>query len=662
MKCSMSKGLLMTALITGSVMWGGTSVFAEELQEYTLDQMVVTATRTEKRDVDVPASTTILTTKDLKNTGAQNLQVALGKVPGLIYKTFGASGSSMGTMANEVAVRGVSNGTLVMLNGVPMNLRGKYYLDAMPIESIEKVEIIKGSGSVLYGSEAMGGVINIITKKAYHNSITAGVGNYGQQKYAVNVGNEKVTVGYNIEKWGSVDPISKSNDKGPKHVDMDSNHKNNLFLNYNINDNWALLYNYFETNTKYNTWFDGAYVNVPANGALQQNREYVSKQNMVQLNYKDETVKGSIYYNQNKLMADGFTNYNTAGKYSGKMYDTDEKNRTYGADIQKLWNTSSKGELILGTSYQNEFYDDRGGDGHKSKRKITDRNIYAVYGQYDHKFDDKNEFILGARETWTTAGYKDQNYDNFSMSGQYLYKLSDNDSVYANVSQSFIMPTFSQMYGSSEQAVSNPDLKPQKGTNYEVGWKRVNNNHTWKAAIYHMDIDDNITSKWDKNANGGKGEYQYANQDFKNTGIELSCNVKNDNGFSFDWGINYMNPQSKDSGKQAKKPYWDRSYGRIQLTGGIGYNVDKWDTYLQGTYLGKRVASASALHSVNLKPYFLTSLTTTYNADKQSSISLAINNLLNRDDILGHSGRLNYSGSEYYSTPTNFLLSYTYKF
>ena len=92
------------------------------------------------------------------------------------------------------------------------------------------------------------------------------------------------------------------------------------------------------------------------------------------------------------------------------------------------------------------------------------RNIYAVYGQYDYKFDEKNEFIFGARETWTTGGYKDQNYDNFSMSGQYLHKLTENDSLYASVGQSFIMPTFSQMYGASDSAVSNPDLKPQKGS------------------------------------------------------------------------------------------------------------------------------------------------------------------------------------------------------
>lgn len=639
---SFSKGMLMSAIILGCVTIGGNTVFAENsTEEFTLDPMVITATRSEKRDVDVPASTTILSTQDLKNTGAQNLQVALGRVPGLIYKTFAPGGGAMGTMANEIAIRGVSNGTLVMLNGTPMNLRGKYFLDAIPVESVERVEIVKGGGSVLYGSEAMGGVINIITKKEFSNSVSVGYGNYGQQKYSATVGAGDLNIGYTLEKWGDVDTISRSHDKGDKHTDMTGSEKRNLFLNYKLNDNLNFLYNYYETNVRYDTWFDDAYKSVPKGGALQQNREYVTKQNLVQLNYNDGSIKGNLYYNQNKLMADGFTNYTTAGKYSGKVYDTDEKNRTYGADLQKEWKLNSKAQLILGGSYQNEFYDNYG-------TKLTDRHIYAVYGQYDHKFDEKNEFIFGARETWTTAGYRDQNYDNFSMSGKYLYKLTENDSIYASVQQSFIMPTFSQMYGASEQAISNPDLKPQKGTNYEIGYKKVTDTHSWKAAIYHIDITDNITATWNKN----KSEYQYTNEDFKNTGVELSCDITGSNGFSYNWGVNYMDPKVKGT----KKPYWDRKYGRWQLNGGITYTKDKWTSSLQGIYLAKRVETPSSSHSFKEKPYFLTSLTTTYNADKQNSFTLTIDNILDREDNLSH------SGSEYYSTPFNFMLTYNYKF
>lgn len=639
---SFSKSLLMTALITGTVLWGGNSVFAQENeQEFTLDPMVITATRTEKRDVDVPASTTILSNQDLKNTGAQNLQVALGRVPGLVYKTFAPGGGAMGTMANEIAIRGVSNGTLVMLNGTPMNLRGKYYLDAIPVENVERVEIVKGSAGVLYGSEAMGGVINIITKKEFTNSVSVGYGNYGQQKYSASVGTDKVNVGYNLEKWGNVDTISRSDDKGLKHTDMTGSEKRNLYVDYKINDNWNFLYNYFETNVRYDTWFDDAYKEVPKGGALQQNREYVTKQNLVQLLYQDDTLKANLYYNQNKLMANGFTNYNTSGKFQGKIYDTDEKNRTYGADVQKEWQLNSKGSLVLGGSYQNEFYDDY-------SSKVTDRHIYAVYGQYDHKFDDKNELIVGARETWTTGGYRDQNYDNFSMSGQYVHKLDDDDSLYANVTQSFIMPTFSQMYGASDTAIANPDLKPQKGVSYEAGWKRVTDSHSWKAAVYHIDITDNISATWYTD----KTEYQYTNEDFKNTGIELSCDIEGKNGWSYNWGVNYMDPKVKGT----KKPYWDRKYGRVQLNGGITYSKDKWVSSLQGTYLAERVGTPSGSHSSHEKPYFLTSLTTTYNADKQNSFTLTMDNLLDREDNLSH------SGSEYYSTPFNFMLTYNYKF
>ena len=639
---SFSKSLLMTALITGTVLWGGNSVLAQENeQEFTLDPMVITATRTEKRDVDVPASTTILSNQDLKNTGAQNLQVALGRVPGLIYKTFSPGGGAMGTMANEIAIRGVSNGTLVMLNGTPMNLRGKYFLDAIPVENVERVEIVKGGAGVLYGSEAMGGVINIITKKEFTNSVSVGYGNYGQQKYSASVGTDKVNVGYNLEKWGNVDTISRSDDKGLKHTDMTGSEKRNLHVDYKINDNWNFLYNYFETNVRYDTWFDDAYKEVPKGGALQQNREYVTKQNLVQLLYQDDTLKANLYYNQNKLMANGFTNYNTSGKFQGKIYDTDEKNRTYGADVQKEWQLNSKGSLVLGGSYQNEFYDNY-------SSKVTDRHIYAVYGQYDHKFDDKNELIVGARETWTTGGYRDQNYDNFSMSGQYVHKLDDDDSLYANVTQSFIMPTFSQMYGASDTAIANPDLKPQKGVSYEAGWKRVTDSHSWKAAVYHIDITDNISATWDTD----KTEYQYTNEDFKNTGIELSCDIEGKNGWSYNWGVNYMDPKVKGT----KKPYWDRKYGRVQLNGGITYSKDKWVSSLQGTYLAERVGTPSSSHSSHEKPYFLTSLTTTYNADKQNSFTLTMDNLLDREDNLSH------SGSEYYSTPFNFMLTYNYKF
>lgn len=89
MEKSVTKALLMTALITNSLVVGAVTVFAEEsLTEYTLDTMVVTATRTEKRDVDVPASTEIITYEDIVDSGSVNAMEAVSKMLGVDYNTY----------------------------------------------------------------------------------------------------------------------------------------------------------------------------------------------------------------------------------------------------------------------------------------------------------------------------------------------------------------------------------------------------------------------------------------------------------------------------------------------------------------------------------------------------------------------------------------------
>ena len=341
-----TKGMLMTALITGTVLWGGTSVFAEELDEYSLDQVIVTATRTEKRDVDVPASTQIITEQDIKDSGSQSVAEVLGKQAGIEYKSFGPLGSSMGTMINEVNIRGISNGTLVLVNGNPVSWRGKYNLEAIPTESIERIEVVKSGGSVLYGSEAMAGVINIITKKKGSNSVSVGFGNRSHQNYKVNVGNEKFTAGYNLEKMGRVNyrnlsSVSYNKLGGKTRTDADDIKKQSVNLGYNFNNNLSFAYNYYESKVNYERFFTevtkgDAAVNEQFNGRL-----YTTRQNNFQLNYKDNDYKGSVYYNVATVESEGPTFYTTSGSTSGtknfSKYHTKEKNSTIGADLQRNW-------------------------------------------------------------------------------------------------------------------------------------------------------------------------------------------------------------------------------------------------------------------------------------------------------------------------------------
>lgn len=167
--------------------------------EYSLDEVTVTAMRYEAKDLDTPADVAVYSNAQLKATGAVNIVEALKYKEGIIYHSMGYQGQSWGNMTSQIIIRGVDNGTLVMINGVPVNLNGKYNLEQIPIESVERVEIVKGGGSVLYGSEAFGGVINIITKTKVDNTITVS-GGTNQQNHAVSFQAGKSSFNYTYGK------------------------------------------------------------------------------------------------------------------------------------------------------------------------------------------------------------------------------------------------------------------------------------------------------------------------------------------------------------------------------------------------------------------------------------------------------------------------------
>ena len=195
MKTKLSKSMLMTALICGTivpVLCGSASVYAEEAKEeamsaFELDPMIVTATKSEMKTLEVPASVEVIDRERIENSGAGNAFEVMTNALGVMTHSQGVSGMSMGSMTSRVMIRGVEKGTLVMVNGVRLNQDGKYNLEDIPAEAIERIEIVRGGGSVLYGSEATGGVVNIITKKNMKNSVKIEAGNYNRQRYAANL-------------------------------------------------------------------------------------------------------------------------------------------------------------------------------------------------------------------------------------------------------------------------------------------------------------------------------------------------------------------------------------------------------------------------------------------------------------------------------------------
>ena len=636
----------------------------ETLPTYSLGEVVVTATRTQKRDIDVPAATTVITAEDIKKSGAANASDALEKVNGFVYKSFGPNGAAMGAMTNEVNVRGLKGGALVLMNGNPIAWRGKYNLDQIPASQIERIEIVKGGGSVLYGSEAVAGVINIITKKKSTNEVHAGFGNYGQRSCGVTLGDDKFGFYYNYDKFGRRDKLTYTDYEQARlhaqtRTDIYDIVKQNMGVTYRVNPRLDFQVGYYETEGKYSrtvTAVDNTHGPTAAQhiriGEPYNRRKYETKQYITQLNYRDSKWKGSLFFNTGTLEFKGpsYFNSRTGLRTPNGRYHTREKNMTYGIDMQRTWRVNPKSTAILGVDLMHERFADIPTDASTDNARYS-RNNWGVFGQWEQRFDERNTGIFGLRETWTTGAARGQNYHNLSASAQWLHKLNRENSVYLNVSQSFVMPAFAQMYPNNDRQMAAPNLRPQKGVNYEIGWKQKHNGHSWKAALFHMRVKDNITAR--VNRTGGRAEYQYTNEDFRNIGLELSNEIQGTHGFSYNWGLTWQNPQTKSSKKMLG---WERTFGRIQLTGGVTYKKDKWTSSLSASYLADRVQSPSDAPAYRSKPYLLTTWNTTYAPDENSELSLRIDNVLNRNDTTMH------SGSEYYVAPINYLLSYSYRF
>ena len=168
-----------SALAIGLGMSLAGPALAQEKTEYNLDPVIVTAMREQSTDLKTPAYVNVYDQEKLKATGATNLLDALKYTEGITYDGYGAQGHLYSSMTAKAVIRGMDRGTVVLVDGVPTNLAGYYALEHIPLSNIERVEIVKGASSVLYGTAAMGGVINIITKKKVENRIELEQGSFG---------------------------------------------------------------------------------------------------------------------------------------------------------------------------------------------------------------------------------------------------------------------------------------------------------------------------------------------------------------------------------------------------------------------------------------------------------------------------------------------------
>lgn len=662
MKVSMSKSLLMTALMTGSLMsFGGAAFAAEDIQEYTLDTMVVTATRTEKRDIDVPAAVEVFDEEAIAKSNAANAFDVLRDGLGVLTQSQGFNGTAMGTMTSKIMIRGVEKGTLVLVNGVPMNMDGKYNLEDIPAESIEKIELVKGGGSVLYGSDATGGVINIITKKHLNNRIKVEVGNFGKERYNVSVGAKNFNIVAGLENRGYADKMSGFVGKPTSKTtvyDYGKGERKSVLWNWNITD--GLTFTHSWSNNKHQYW-KKKYLT----GERSQNNYYEDTDNMFLMQYDKDGWKADISYGTQEKT------YDKAPIKKGVLGDkapySGRKGHNTNIDLQKQFNFGEN-TLLVGTSYQKEDMDTFASKDNTSSN--YQRDNYSIYASYDWKVSDNSNLIFNARETWATGCEGTQtnlktgkttvvdndNLSKFTPEVQYIVKLNDDSSFYAKAGKSFRLPNLTQLYGTGN---INPalNLKPEQGTHYELGYKAEFDKSTLKVALFNYKIKDSIDADVTYDKDGNIDEVDYRNENVKNTGIEVSYSMNHDERFSSSIGFTWQSPKVQNSNLYGDDDWYD-VYNKYQIQGSVNYKLAKFDASLSANFVGDRTSSRASLTKPQreMKPQCFTDLHFSYAPEKNQRAFLHINNLFDRLDITSN------STANYYSLGRNFMLGYEYNF
>lgn len=597
----MSKKMVNGAVALGCMLFAAPVMAHEALNEYVLDPMMVTAARYEKRDVDIPAATEIYDQQKIEKLGANNVMEVVKNIPG-----FTLTASPTGN--TYIGFRGIAKDNVaILVNGIPLNQDGNYDLESISADIIDRIEVVKGGATVLYGSNASAGVINIITnKKAAKNKVLIGFGDKNKFKGAVNVATDKLQLSYSRQQSKDRGFVYK-NSGASNYYTGDKLEKDSLNLQYAISDNLSLQYMYSKKVSD---------CSKSVNGVYKPGFHSDIKYNFGQLRYVNDDLQATVFFRNRDWK------FNTS---------THQKGHNYGADLQdkfKLGNTM----LTVGANYENE------NTKNSNNIEAAKRDSAAVFFMTETEVSDKTKIFLGAREA-----YVEESGSKFCPQFQVMHSLGTDDNIYLNVNRSMRAPHVNEQWGTSTQLM-NPDLKAENGWNYEFGWKKkLAADELFKVNLYHMDINDRIYSQ--RNYNGsGKSMFLNANK-YRNTGVEVSYEKAASEKFSYNVGVSYGNPEQK-----LAKGDWQRVDFKLGLHAGVGYSLGKTNANIYANYMAERING--------VKPMLDLTLNVKQQITKNDALRFAVYNLLDRDDIRTGSS----SGTGAMLDERNWMLSYEHSF
>jgi len=437
----MSKAMLAAAIACGTMM-STVAYAAEEVEPvegapvYALDAMVVTATRTPVDVFKVKANMSVITKEQLEDRNYPDLYTALRDVPGVQTTSYGQAGYFT---SNGFRING-SNKVVVLIDGVRANQASEIFSTGTisNMKNIERIEVLKGSASALYGSDAQGGVINIITRKAGSDKsrVYFNTGNYGKQNYGVDVNAKVDKLGIHLGANKAKEGDFKSA-KGERIFSDGQSNNWNLGLNYELKKNSNITFNYDSFNNRFSYLSPGqpygGYGKYDStNARLVWNQEF------------DENTHNVFSIGTNR-----------------KAYVPTWGPSTYRSLLvsEQLTKEVGVNTITAGVDYEGTKVIAQ--PAYNAKYTGSELNTTAFFLQDQIKLTDKWKLIAGIRYTDPNS-YKSVWTPNLNLG----YDFDDNTNMYVAWNKFFNTPTISQLY---DGRYGNADLKAENGKNFEAG-------------------------------------------------------------------------------------------------------------------------------------------------------------------------------------------------
>ncbi|CQR74388.1 Colicin I receptor precursor [Sporomusa ovata DSM 2662] len=653
-----------------------TSVAAEEeAQVFDLDQVVVTATKTEKKVKDVPAAVEVITREQLDRRNIKRVSDALTAISGVFVKS---NKGMMGT-TDSITMRGFGNQKqiLILLDGQPVNdgYNGSVDIANVPLETIERIEVIKGPGSALYGSNAMGGVINIITKdKAKQETILrAGIGEQGTE-------NKSIYTSGSAGKWEyflsaqktSLDGYITSDEykralvgsdkaQNPGKNGLDREQYNGKLV-YHPDD--KSKFSLSSGNNKYSYFYE----NATDRGKRDADSWAFNYENKM-----TDTSSLKLSYGEQKI--DSWyvsTSYSSKTNNVSSYTYSQTPSKTTQAELQYNFKSGDKDSLTVGYARRTEHSDSFGKTltAASNGRNLTlttansDSNIGgktetdSFYIQDERKLSDKTTLYLGGRyDDWrfyngytygydsATKSYKTNNTaegkaDSFNPKIGLVHKVNNKLTLRSSIGKAFRAPNVYELakdWESSTGAIykCNPDLQPEEATNYEVGLDyQANKSLLAKLNLFHTDVTDAIDKKTYTNV-AGRTVYQYINSGkAKVNGLEIGLTKRLSQAWSSFLNYTYTDAQVTESSTAPENV--DKQMANVpknMFNVGFDYTQDRWQGSLIGSYLSETNSPSKQGQTGygTYESYFIVNTKISYKMTKDTMLSLSVDNLLDRE-------------------------------